>query len=95
MSSINSVCVQEKVNCKENTIGLFLEKHSTLRKIVAYGPTIALVASSAIERISGYNLTPSFTAPNVAAIGILCAISGMVAGYDQTLKNKKIERINS
>lgn len=95
MKSIDPVRVNEKGNCQNNRISVFFEKHAAVRKIVAYAPAIIIGGASLIEQVSSYKILPSFSVKNMAALSLLCFISGIVAGYDQSLQNKEIEHLNS
>jgi len=75
-------------------IANFFEKHTIVRKVIAHAPTILLGGGSLIEGFTSYKVLPKCNMPNMLAISGLCAISGIMAGYDSYLQNKKIERLN-
>ncbi len=91
MSSINSIGNNREEKRQKDISSYFLEKHVATRKIVAYGPAIVFGISDLMERVSSYKLLSRLSAPYVMAIFFF---SGVVAGYDRSLQNRKIERLN-
>ncbi len=77
-----------------NRVTMFLKNHVIIRKTIAYAPAVILGGAALIERFTSHKLLPAFTLSNFAAVSLICGISGVVAGFDQTLENKKIERLN-
>lgn len=94
MSSTSSIANNRVDIHQKDKITAFFENHSTIRKMVAYGPPTLFYATCAAELAFSRKLFPDISFSYLAILSVVSFFSAGALLCERSLQNKKIEHLN-